>query len=241
MSGPVVEVRDLSVRYATGVQAVAGASFALGAGEAVALVGDSGSGKSTIAVALLALSQYRGAQAGGSVRLEGRELLGLSERELQSVRGAAIALVPQDPLSALNPVMRVGTQMIEQIRAHESLSKREARERAGDLLEHVELPLARDRLAAYPFELSGGMRQRVAIAMALSCSPRALVADEPTSSLDMTVQAQILQLLRGVRDAGVALLVITHDRGVVGEVADRVLAMEDGRVREETAPAEATT
>jgi peptide/nickel transport system ATP-binding protein len=230
---PLLEVQDLRVAFAgeEGVaQAVDGVSFTLEPGEVLAIVGESGSGKSVTAMSLLGLAR---GQVEGSARLLGRELLGAPEQELRRIRGAEIAMVFQDPLSALNPVQRVGDQIAEQIRAHDpAVTRAHARELAGELLERVSIP--RERARSYPQELSGGMRQRVCIAMALSCSPRVLIADEPTTALDVTIQAQVLQQLRGL-EAGsdMGIILVTHDLGVVADVADRIAVMYAGQVVEE--------
>jgi ABC-type glutathione transport system ATPase component len=234
----LLEVKDLRVSFDTEngpVQAVAGVSFAVARGEIVALVGESGSGKSVTALSAMGLTRQLGARVSGSATLDGSDLLGASEAQLRSLRGARMAMVFQDPMSSLNPVLRVGWQIAEQIRAHEELvSKREAAERAGELMERAGIARARERVRAYPHELSGGMRQRVMIAMALSCSPELLIADEPTTALDVTTQAQILALLKelqGATDMGV--LLVTHDLGVVASVAQRVLVMYAGRLVEQ--------
>jgi peptide/nickel transport system ATP-binding protein len=230
---PLLEVQDLRVAFPTdeGVaQAVDGVSFALEPGEVLAIVGESGSGKSVTVMSLLGLVPGR---LEGSARLLGRELLGAPERELQRIRGAEIAMVFQDPMSALNPVQRVGDQIAEQIRAHDhGVTRAHARERAGELLERVSIP--RDRARAYPQELSGGMRQRVMTAMALSCSPRVLIADEPTTALDVTIQAQLLRQLRRLgADSDLGVILVTHDLGVVADIADRIVVMYAGQVVEE--------
>ena len=235
---PLLEVSDLRVSFRTEegtVQAVDGVSFAVEPGEIVAVVGESGSGKSVMAMTLLGLTRSPNASFEGSVRLEGRELLTASSAELRRVRGKEIAMVFQDPMTSLNPVHRVGAQIVEQIRAHEpSISKEAALDRAVALMERVGIPRARDRARSYPHEFSGGMRQRAMIAMALSCSPSVLIADEPTTALDVTIQAQILEQLKALRDqTRAAVIIVTHDLGVVADVADRILVMYGGRVVEQ--------
>ncbi len=235
---PLLEVDDLRVSFATEdgvVRAVDGVSFAVAPGEVVAIVGESGSGKSVTAMTLMGLTRGPNARIEGRATLAGTELLTASERELQRIRGASIAMVFQDPMSSLNPVYRVGHQIVEQIRAHDrAISKAQAMDRAVELMERVGIPRAADRLQSYPFEFSGGMRQRVMIAMALSCSPKLLIADEPTTALDVTIQAQILDELRTLRDHTAAgIILVTHDLAVVADIADRVVVMYSGRVVEQ--------
>jgi len=237
MSELLLAVRDLRVRFAGedgDVQAVDGVSFELEPGEVLAIVGESGSGKSVTAQAVMGLIPSRNATVEGSVRLRGQELLGAEESEMQKVRGAEIAMVFQDPMTSLNPVYRVGAQIVEAIRAHRpEVSKDAARERAVELLDSVGIPDPAQRVDSYPHELSGGMRQRAMIAMALALEPNVLIADEPTTALDVTIQAQILRLLERLnRERDLATIVITHDLGVVAEVADRVLVMNEGRIVE---------
>jgi peptide/nickel transport system ATP-binding protein len=233
----LLDVEDLKVSFLTDegvVQAVDGASFTLDRGEVVAIVGESGSGKSVSVMTLMGLTRGPNARFGGSARLRGEELVTASEEELEHIRGKEIAMIFQDPISSLSPVHRVGDQIVEQIRAHEDVSKAAAMDRAVDLMERVGIPRARDRARAYPHEFSGGMRQRVMIAMALSLSPSVLIADEPTTALDVTIQAQILQEIRKLReesDSGV--LFVTHDLGVVADIADRVVVMYAGQIVEE--------
>jgi len=238
MAERLLEVDDLRVEFRTEdgvVQAVDGVSFTVDRGEVLAIVGESGSGKSVTAMTLMGLTRSPNARFAGSARLEGTELVTASDVELRRIRGARIAMVFQDPMSSLDPVYRVGDQIVEQIRAHDhQISKEAALERAVELMESVGIPRARDRARAYPHEFSGGMRQRVMIAMALSCSPELLIADEPTTALDVTIQAQILdeiQKLRTQTDAGVIL--VTHDLGVVADIADRIAVMYAGRIVEE--------
>ncbi len=238
MSEPLLAVRDLSVAFATedgdDVPAVDGVSLDLQPGELLALVGESGCGKSVTALSVIGLIGAESARVSGSVRYRGAELVGAAEPELRRVRGAGIAMVFQDPLSSLNPVRRIADQIAEQILAHEAVTRSQARERAIDLLGRVGIPRPRERGDGYPHELSGGMRQRAMIAMALSCEPRVLIADEPTTALDVTVQAQILDLIHELREeTGAAVLLITHDFGVVAEMADRVAVMDAGRIVEQ--------
>jgi peptide/nickel transport system ATP-binding protein len=238
MSQEVLTVKNLRVGFRTEqglVQAVDDVSFELRRGEVVSIVGESGSGKSVTAMTLMGLTRSNNADISGSALLaDGTELLNASERDLRSIRGARIAMIFQDPMSALTPVYRVGDQIAEQIRAHEKVSKAAARARAVDLLTRVGIPRAKERVRSYPHEFSGGMRQRVMIAMALSCSPEILIADEPTTALDVTIQAQILHAIEDLRaETGVAVLLITHDLGVVAEIAQRVVVMYAGRVVEQ--------
>jgi peptide/nickel transport system ATP-binding protein/oligopeptide transport system ATP-binding protein len=234
----LLEVEDLRVSFRTEegvVKAVDGVTFSVDPGEVVAIVGESGSGKSVTAMTLMGLTRGPNARFEGSARLEGRELVTASEGELQRIRGGEIAMVFQDPMSSLDPVYRVGDQIVEQIRAHEkTISKAEALDRAVELLERVGIPHARERARAFPHEFSGGMRQRVMIAMALSCSPKLLIADEPTTALDVTIQAQILEELRLLRrEMNAGVILVTHDLGVVADIADRVVVMYAGRVVEQ--------
>jgi peptide/nickel transport system ATP-binding protein/oligopeptide transport system ATP-binding protein len=234
---PILEVRDLAVSFATDegvVQAVDGVSFDLRAGEILAVVGESGCGKSVTAMTLLGLTRSPNARFDGTATYKGTELLGASDEELQRVRGAEIAMIFQDPMASLNPVMKIGDQIIEQINAHEKLPAAAGRDRAVELLERVGIPRARERVDAYPHEFSGGMRQRVMIALALSCDPSILIADEPTTALDVTVQAQILQRFRELRDeTNAGLILVTHDLGVVADIADNVAVMYAGRIVEQ--------
>ena len=239
---PLLELRDLAVRF-TGpdgvARAVDGVDLTVGEGETVGLVGESGCGKSVTALAVLRLVEPPGHIAhGSSVRLEGRDLLALGPKEIRAVRGNHVALVFQDPLSALNPVLRIGAQIAEAIRAHEPVSRSTARWRAVEMLAAVVIPDAERRAAAYPHQLSGGMRQRVLLAMALACRPKLLLADEPTTALDVTIQAEILELLDALQQKlGMAVLLITHNLGIVAERTRRVYVMYAGQVVEE-APTE---
>jgi oligopeptide/dipeptide ABC transporter ATP-binding protein len=234
----LLEVSDLRVSFATEdgvVRAVDGVSFTVGRGEVVAIVGESGSGKSVTAMTLMGLTRGPNARFEGSATFDGKDLVTLPDGELRKVRGAGIAMVFQDPMSSLDPVYRIGAQIVEQIRVHHhELSKAQAMDRAVELMERVGIPRARERLRSYPHEFSGGMRQRVMIAMALSCSPQLLIADEPTTALDVTIQAQILDELRQLRsETGAGIILVTHDLGVVADVADRIVVMYAGRVIEQ--------
>jgi peptide/nickel transport system ATP-binding protein/oligopeptide transport system ATP-binding protein len=235
---PLLAVENLRVRFQTEegvVQAVDGVSFTVGAGEVVAIVGESGSGKSVTSMTLMGLTRSPNSFFEGTATFDGVDLIGASEDQLRRIRGARIAMVFQDPISSLDPVHRIGDQIAEQIRVHDrKVGKAEAHERAIELMERVGIPRARDRARSYPHEFSGGMRQRVMIAMALSCSPSLLIADEPTTALDVTIQAQILDELRELRDtSGTGIILVTHDLGVVADIADRVIVMYAGRVVEQ--------
>jgi peptide/nickel transport system ATP-binding protein len=237
-SEPLLEVSDLKVSFATEdgtVQAVDGVTFTVAPGEVVAIVGESGSGKSVTAMTLMGLTRGPNALFEGEATFRGTELVRANDATLRQIRGAGIAMVFQDPMSSLDPVYRVGSQIVEQIRAHESkISKAQAQDRAVELMERVGIPRAAERLRSYPHEFSGGMRQRVMIAMALSCSPDLLIADEPTTALDVTIQAQILDELRQLRDTtNAGVILVTHDLGVVADIADRVIVMYAGRVVEQ--------
>ena len=226
-----LEVQDLVVEI-DGRRVVDGVSFDVPDGERVGLVGESGSGKSLTALAILGLLPD-GATATGSVRWDGRELIGLPDRELATLRGDEIGIVFQEPRTALNPIRTVGRQIGESVRIHEGVSRREASARAIAEAERVRLPDAAELVRRYPHQLSGGQRQRVAIAMALACRPRLLIADEPTTALDVTIQAEILELLGGlVERDGMSLVFITHDLAVLSQVATDAVVLEDGRVVE---------
>ena len=237
MDAPLLEVRNLKVSFRTEdgvVQAVGGVSFTLSAGETLGIVGESGSGKSVSMMSLMRLIIDPNARFEGEVIYKGRDLMTLSQDQMRKVRGAEIAMIFQDPMTSLNPVYTVGWQIAEQIMAHEQISKRAAHSRAVELLGAVGIPHPRERVDDYPHQFSGGMRQRVMIAMALSCSPDLLIADEPTTALDVTIQAQILNLIKKLKDDfGSAVLLITHDMGVVADIADRVAVMYAGRVVEQ--------
>jgi oligopeptide/dipeptide ABC transporter ATP-binding protein len=227
---------ELRVSFATEdgiLQAVDGVSFELAAGEVLAIVGESGSGKSVTAQTMMGLTRSSNAQIEGSVSYRGRELVTASDEELRRIRGQEIAMIFQDPMTSLNPVYRVGDQIIEAIQAHEETPKERARERAVELLDAVGIPDAERRVNEYPHEYSGGMRQRAMIAMALSLEPEVLIADEPTTALDVTIQAQILGVLKQLNaERDLAVVIITHDLGVVADIADRVLVMYAGRIVE---------
>jgi peptide/nickel transport system ATP-binding protein len=237
VTAPLLSVDDLRVGFLTEdglVQAVDGVSFDLAPGEVLAIVGESGSGKTVTAQTIVGLTRSPGARVEGSARLGGEELIGATDDELRSVRGARIAMVFQDPMTSFNPVYRIGGQLAEALLAHRPRATRaEARERAVELLGAVGLPDPERQAERYPHELSGGMRQRAMIAMALMLEPEVLIADEPTTALDVTIQAQILELLRRLnRERGLATILITHDFGVVAEIADRVLVMHAGMIVE---------
>ena len=233
---PLLEVRDLRVSFRTErglLRAVAGISFRIDTHEIVGVVGESGSGKTVSLMSVMGLINDPNAVIEGSILYKGRELVGLSQRQLRSVRGSEIAMIFQDPMTALTPVYTIGWQIEEQIRAHLDLSRRQARKRAIELLGEVGIPNPSVTVDRFPHELSGGMRQRGFIAMALACNPSLLIADEPTTALDVTVQAQILELLKKLRrDFGSSIVLITHDLGVVAEIADRVMVMYGGRIVE---------
>ena len=233
----LLSVKNLSTEFPVKkgiVKAVEDVSFDVDAGEILAIVGESGSGKSVTSLSVMGLLAEPGHVAGGSMEFEGKDLVHLSEREYRALRGNDMAMIFQEPMTSLNPVYRVGKQIVEAIRTHENVSKKEARERAIDMLRKVGIPSPEKRIDDYPHQMSGGMRQRVMIAMALSCNPKLLIADEPTTALDVTIQAQILDLLRRLRDdTGMAVLLITHDLGVVSETADRVVVIYCGQVVEE--------
>ena len=237
MAERLLDVEDLQVAFATEdglVRAVDGVSFTLDRGEVVAIVGESGSGKSVTAMTLMGLTRGPNSRFGGSARLHGEELITASEDKLQRIRGEEIAMIFQDPISSLSPVHRIGDQIVEQIRAHEKVSKAAALDRTVQLMERVGIPRAADRARAYPHEFSGGMRQRAMIAMALSLSPGVLIADEPTTALDVTIQAQILEEIRTLsRESDSGVIFVTHDLGVVADIADRVVVMYSGRVVEQ--------
>ncbi|OWW04747.1 peptide ABC transporter ATP-binding protein [Rhizobium sp. R72] len=233
----LLEVSDFSVRFASG-EPVKGVSFSANPGEMLAIVGESGSGKSLTALGLMGLLP-RHAKAGGQIRFDGRDLVGLPERELRRIRGRDIAMIFQEPMTSLNPVLTIGDQIIEVLRIHEDLRRRQARERAIALLDLVSIPEARRRIDEYPHQLSGGMRQRVMIAIAVACNPKLLIADEATTALDVTIQAQVLQLLDNLRvQLNMAVILITHDLGIVAQWADRVVVMYAGRKIEEGLPGE---
>ena len=234
---PVLDVRDLKTVFQTRggeVHAVNDVSFSLRPGELLGVVGESGSGKSVTMMSLLGLLPSPPADVrNGEVRFDGKDLLHISPEELRGVRGGKIGFVFQDPMTSLNPVFSVGFQLMEPLRKHMGMTKREAAKRAQELLELVGIPDAKRRLDDYPHQFSGGMRQRVMIAIALACDPKVLIADEPTTALDVTIQAQILELMKELRDKlGMAVIWITHDLGVIAGIADRVLVMYGGQIVE---------
>jgi len=236
VSATILEVDNLTVTFDTdeGVfNAVEAVSFAIAAGEVVGLVGESGCGKSVTALSILRLiPSPPGRITAGSVRFKGADLAALSAAELRRVRGSGISMIFQEPSAALSPLHRVGRQLVEALRLHRDLSRRAAWEAARDWLEKVRIPDAAERLYAYPFQLSGGMQQRVMIAMALMLEPEVIIADEPTTALDVTIQAQVFALIREMKQASTAILLITHDMGVVWEMCDRVLVMYAARIVE---------
>jgi oligopeptide/dipeptide ABC transporter ATP-binding protein len=237
MDTPLLEVRNLKVSFRTEdglVKAVDGVSFTLSEGETLGIVGESGSGKSVTMMSVMRLIIDPNARFEGEVIYRGHDLMKLNQDRMREVRGSEMAMVFQDPMTSLNPVYRVGWQIAEQIRAHERTSKQAARSRAIELLASVGIPHPRERVDDFPHQFSGGMRQRVMIAMALSCRPSLLIADEPTTALDVTIQAQILKLIKKLKDDfGSAVVLITHDMGVVADVADRIAVMYAGRVIEQ--------
>ena len=233
----ILQVRNLEISfntYAGEVQAVRGVSFDLRRGETLAIVGESGSGKSVTAKSIMRLlPEANSLVKGGEITFEARDLLSLSEKQMQDVRGPKIAMVFQDPMTSLDPTMRIGRQITESLKKHLGMTGSRANERAVELLEMVGIPNAEDRVRQYPHQFSGGMRQRVVIAIALACDPQILIADEPTTALDVTIQAQILELLRDLQERiGTSVILITHDLGVVAHTAHRVAVMYAGKVVE---------
>jgi peptide/nickel transport system ATP-binding protein len=238
----LLEIDDLRTYFATrsgDVHAVDGVSFAVERGKTLGIVGESGCGKSVTALSIMGLLASTARIESGAIRFEGRELNQLSQRELEDVRGRQIAMIFQDPMTSLNPTLTIGLQITETMQRHLEISRDEARKRAVQLLEEVHIPNARQRLDDYPHRYSGGMRQRVMIAIALSCSPKLLIADEPTTALDVTVQAGILDLLEELRDEHeMSMIIITHDMGVVAEAADDIAVMYAGQIVEQAAAEE---
>jgi oligopeptide/dipeptide ABC transporter ATP-binding protein len=238
LAPPLLEVDDLQTSFSIGegreVRAVDGVGFSLRAGETVAIVGESGSGKSVTSLSIMRLLPKKvGWISRGSIRLRGRDLVNLSDREMRGVRGNDIGMIFQEPMTSLNPVHTVGEQIAEVVREHQRLPRAAARARAVDMLRLVGIPEPERRANSFPHEMSGGMRQRAMIAMALACEPSVLIADEPTTALDVTIQAQILDLMRSLQERlGMAIVFITHDLGVVAEMADRVVVMYAGQVVE---------
>lgn len=233
---PLLSVRDLVVEFPTRhalLRAIDGVSFDVHRGEVLGLVGESGAGKSITGAAIIGLLEPPGRVAGGTVTLDGQRIEGLPLEEMRKIRGKKIAMIFQDPLTSLNPLYTVGRQLVETILTHLNMSEKEARARAVDLLEDVGIPAAADRLDAYPHEFSGGMRQRVVIALALAAEPELIIADEPTTALDVSVQAQVIALLKRLcAERGTAVILVTHDMGVIAETANRVAVMYSGRIAE---------
>ena len=234
---PLLEVDDLRVLFRTDhgpARAVDGVSFTLSAGETLCVVGESGCGKSVTALATMGLLPRASAQVGGRIAFEGRDLLALDARSMADLRGDRLAMIFQEPMTSLNPAFTVGSQLAEVLVRHRGATARQAREQVLQMLRHVRIPAPEKRIDEFPHRMSGGMRQRVMIAMALLCQPALLIADEPTTALDVTIQAQVLDLMRALRaELGTAVMLITHDLGVVAEMADRVLVMYAGQVVEE--------
>lgn len=240
MSDKLLEVRDLQVHFHTDegvVPAVDGISFSVNAGETLGIVGESGCGKSQTSLAIMGLIPIPpGKIKDGQVIFKGQDLLKKSEKEMRQIRGNEISMIFQEPMTSLNPVFTIGDQIMEAIILHQKASKQEARQKAAEMLRLVGIPSPEKRLDEYPHQLSGGMRQRVMIAMALSCNPSLLIADEPTTALDVTIQAQILDLMRSLKeDIGMGIMLITHDMGVIAEMADNVVVMYAGKVVEQAA------
>jgi peptide/nickel transport system ATP-binding protein len=233
---PLLEVSELRTHFATdegAFRAVDGVSFTLTAGRTLGVVGESGCGKSVTALSIMGLVPRPGRIAGGAVRFEGADLIGLPAAELRALRGNRMSMIFQEPMMSLNPAFTVGDQIVEVILRHRAVTAQGARERALEMLRRVRIPAPEQRFSDYPHRLSGGMRQRVMIAMALACDPKLLIADEPTTALDVTVQAQILDLMRNLRDeTGAAIMLITHDLGVIAELAQEVVVMYAGKVVE---------
>jgi len=239
---PLLSVEQLQTHFATmdGInRAVDGVSFHVNAGETLAIVGESGCGKSVTAMSILRLIPEPPGKIAGAIKFQGKDLLKLSDREMRAIRGNSISMIFQEPMTSLNPVLTVGRQIGETLRLHQGMSAHQAEEKAIGMLELVGIPEARRRVREYPHQLSGGMRQRVMIAIALACNPKLLIADEPTTALDVTIQAQILDLMRDLKHrVGAAIVLITHDLGVVAEVAERVIVMYAGRKVEEATVAQ---
>ena len=243
MKNPLLEVRSLTTQFFTEdgvVRAVEDVSFEIFPGEILSLVGESGCGKSVTGLSLLRLiSIPPGKIVSGELLFDGRDLMELEEKEMERVRGNDISMIFQEPMTSLNPVFTIGNQIMEALQLHQNLDKKEARKKAIEMLGRVRIPSPEVRIDSYPHQLSGGMRQRAMIAMALSCQPKLLIADEPTTALDVTIQAQVLRLLKEIQgEMGMAVMLITHDLGVVAEIADRVAVMYAGRIVE-TGPIEA--
>lgn len=236
MARKLLSVRDLKTSFFTHVgevKAVRGISFDVNEGEVLGIVGESGSGKSVTSLSIMGLLQYPGRVVDGEILLNGEDILTYSKNQMRRVRGKEIAMIFQDPMTSLNPVYTIGNQIMEMILEHEKMTKREARARAIEMLKLVGIPAAEKRIDSYPHEFSGGMRQRVMIALALSCNPKLLIADEPTTALDVTIQAQILSLIKSLnKQFGMTTMLITHDLGVVATVCDKVAVMYGGLIME---------
>ena len=236
MARKLLSVRDLKTSFFTHVgevKAVRGISFDVNEGEVLGIVGESGSGKSVTSLSIMGLLQYPGRVVDGEILLNGEDILTYSKDQMRKVRGKEIAMIFQDPMTSLNPVYTIGNQVMEMILEHEKMTKREARARAIEMLKLVGIPAAEKRIDSYPHEFSGGMRQRVMIALALSCNPKLLIADEPTTALDVTIQAQILSLIKNLnKQFGMTTMLITHDLGVVATVCDKVAVMYGGLIME---------
>ncbi len=237
MSEKLLEVNNIKTSFFTHVgevQAVRGVSFNLDKGEAIGIVGESGSGKSVTSMSIMRLLQHPGKIVNGNIMFKGQDLTKVSERKMMSIRGNEIAMIFQDPMTSLNPVYRIGNQIVEVLRKHRNMNKSEARKKAIEMLELVGIPSPEQRVDNYPHEFSGGMRQRAMIAIALACEPDLLIADEPTTALDVTIQAQILELMKDLKDKiNTSIILITHDLGVVADVCSRIVVMYGGLVMEE--------
>ena len=232
----LIDIKDLRVSFFTPggeVQAVRGVSWFLNEGEALGIVGESGSGKSVSVYAIMRLLQHPGRVTGGSIHFNGTDILSLSEEDMRKIRGNDIAMIFQDPMTSLNPVYTVGNQICEPLKLHRNMHGKRARERAIELLGMVGIPKPERRLKQYPFEFSGGMRQRAMISMALACEPKLLIADEPTTALDVTIQAQILEIMKGLKSSrNMSIVLITHDLGIVSDICDKIIIMYGGEIME---------
>ncbi len=229
----IIDLHTSFFTYAGEVKAVEGVSFQVKAGEVVGIVGESGCGKSVTALSIMRLLQYPGRIISGSIRFEGQDLTQLTLKQMRSIRGNEISMIFQDPMTSLNPVLSIGQQMIESLMLHKHLSRKKAKDAATELLTTVGIPSAKERLSQYPHQFSGGMRQRVMIAMALACGPKILIADEPTTALDVTIQAQILELMKDLKTKlNTAVILITHDLGVVAGLCQKVIVMYAGKIVE---------